>query len=80
MAATQQDIRRWLADGKAKGATHVIVACDTFGWSDYPIFVMPEQDAKAKSLNLGDMRKLQEVYNLSLDFEVQLRAPRSFNY
>jgi hypothetical protein len=38
MAATKQDIIGWLDRGKAQGATHVIVVCDTFDWDDYPVF------------------------------------------
>lgn len=82
MATTQTDIREWLARGKEKGATHVIVACDTFDWSDYPVFVMPGQDARAvaKKYDGTNMQKLMEVYNLSQDIEAQINQRRSFNY
>ena len=80
MAATKADIRSWLDEGRKKCATHVVVACDTFDWSDYPVFVMPGEDAKKKASNLGEMQRLMEVYNLALDLESQLGEHRAFNY
>ena len=46
MATTKQVIRRWLKEAKAKGATHMIVVCDTFDHEDYPVFVMPGDNAR----------------------------------
>lgn len=82
MPTTQQDIRSWLERGKDKGATHVLVVCDTFDWSDYPVFVMPGQDARklADENNGPNMTKLMEVYNLGKDWDEQLGQMRSFNY
>ena len=82
MAVTKQDIRDWLERAKAKGATHLIVACDTFDWDDYPVFVMPNEDArkKAEEHNGPNMTKLMEVYKLDMDWDQQLNQHRSFNY
>jgi hypothetical protein len=80
MATTSSDIRRWLEEGKKTGATHVIVATDTYDWSDYPIFVKPYEDARERSEALGEMQRLTEVYDLSKDFEAQLCAPRAMNF
>ena len=46
MPTTQKDIRGWLHRGKEKGATHVLVVCDTFDHSDYPVFVMLGQNVR----------------------------------
>lgn len=82
MTTTRDDIRGWLERGKRMGATHVIVVCDTYDWSDYPVFVMPDEDArkKADENNGPNMTKLMEVYNLGKDWDVQLAQYRSFNY
>lgn len=82
MATTRDDIRGWLHRGKEKGATHMLVVCDAFDYGDYPVFVMPGQDAKkvADENNGPNMTKLMEVYKLSEDWERQLNALRSFNY
>lgn len=43
MSCTQEEIRAWLLEGKAQGATHTIIVCDTFDYEDYPVHVMPER-------------------------------------
>ncbi len=80
MATTKEDISRWFDDGVEKGATHLIVVCDTFDYGDYPKYVMPGEDAKEKASNLGSMQSLMEVYNLSMDKDTQLKTHRAFNY
>lgn len=79
---TQNDIRGWLARAAEKGATHMIVACDTFDWEDYPVFVLPGEDARtvAKQHDGPNMSKLMEVYHMGMDLEAQVSAGRSFNY
>lgn len=82
MPATREDIIRWLHRGQEKGATHMLVVCDTFDWSDFPVYVMPGQDARkeADSRNGPNMTKLMEVYKLSDDWQTQLDQHRCFNY
>ncbi|MBI4450107.1 hypothetical protein HY634_03545 [Candidatus Uhrbacteria bacterium] len=81
MATTQEEIRGWLREGKDKGATHVIVACDEFDGEDYPVFVMPGEDVaqRAAALDGPNMQKVMEVYDLSLDLEMQLREERAYH-
>ena len=74
MAATREEIHTWLLHGKRDGATHVIIACDTFSWEDYPLFVKPEhqvQEIVAK-LDGKNMQRVMEVYDLALDIDAQL--------
>mgnify|MGYP001616146981 CR=1 FL=1 len=82
MPTTREDIIGWLHRGHEKGATHMLIVCDTFDWSDYPIFVMPGQDARklADANNGPNMTKLMEIYKLSMDWASQLNERRSFNY
>jgi hypothetical protein len=81
MSTTKRQIRDWLLSGRMKGATHVIVVCDTFDWEDYPVNVLPGQDVRevAKQYD-GDMQLVMEVYNLSLSIEDQLAELRSMHY
>ena len=74
MATTQDDIRGWLMRGKRDGATHVIIATDTFGWTDYPVYVQPDEDVTTRLARVQgqDMIKVMEVYNLALPLEAQL--------
>ena len=82
MAASMQDIRGWLAHGKAQGATHVVVVCDTFDHDDYPVFVMPGENVRKRTeeYNSKNMQRVMEVYSLALDIESQLGKHRAFHY
>lgn len=77
---TKDEIRAWVLEGKAQGATHTIIACDTFDHEDYPVHVMPGEDARARVDSLGDMQRVMEVYSHSLDLEKQLEERRSQHY
>jgi hypothetical protein len=79
---TREQISGWLQEAKAKGATHMLVVCDTFDHSDYPVSVMPGDDVrvKAEANNGPNMTRLMEVYNLAGDLEAQLSERRSFNF
>lgn len=82
MAATKEDIEGWIKQGQAEGATHLIVVCDTFDYDDYPVFVMPGQDARKEyeSRNGKNMQRVMEVYNLSKDIEDQLKQYRAMEF
>jgi hypothetical protein len=82
MGTTQSEIRTWLERAKARGATHVIVVCDTFDHEDYPVEVMSGEDVKQKydDYNGKDMNRVMEVYNLGLDIESQLSEYRAFHF
>lgn len=81
MAATKEEIREWLNEGIKKGATHVIVVCDTWDWEDYPVYVMPEEDVRNKERSyMGGDTKIMEIYNLKMSLEVQLNQVKAFNY
>lgn len=79
---SQREIRRWLREGKADGATHTLIVCDTFDHSDYPrhIKVTSEEAARAAAQNNGAMQRLMEVYSHALDHESQLAEHRSYHY
>jgi hypothetical protein len=78
MGTSKDDIRIWFKEGTFRGATHLIVVCDTYDWEDYPVYVMPEQDVREEESNYDDknMQKIMEVYNLSMDMEKQINGDR----
>ena len=82
MATSQEDIKRWLETAKEKGATHVVVVCDTFDWSNYPVYVMPGRDARAiaDANNGPNMTMLMEVYNMAIPIAEQMAQRRAFNF
>jgi hypothetical protein len=81
MSTTKYDIRTWLNRAKEKDAEFLIVVCDTYDWSDYPVYVTAEQFAERyNELNGKNMQEIMEVYDLSLDWEMQLNERRAFHY
>lgn len=82
MSTTKDDIKLWIKEGQDKGATHMIVVCDTYDWDDYPVYVMPGQDARAEfnNRNGSNMQKVMEVYNLTKDIDKQLDQHRAMEF
>ena len=82
MPTTKEDIRRMLQRGTLKGATHVIIVCDTFDHGDFPVLVMPGEDARkiADERDAQPMERVMEVYNMSLDLEEQINERRARNF
>ena len=82
MAASRQTIEKWFKAGLEQSAGHMIVVCDTYDWTDYPVYVSQGQDPKVivEYCKRAGMQKIMEVYNLSMDMETQLNQYRAFNY
>ena len=80
--ASRKDIEDYLERAKEKGATHLIVGRDTFSNDNYPVFVMPGQDAKEKwdEMIQQNYTSVNEVYNMSKDLESQLNEERAMNF
>jgi hypothetical protein len=66
--------------GEKMGATHMIVAWDSFDDSNYPIYVMPGENPRNKTPKNGD--SVDECYRYSLGWEYQAeeRRARHFEY
>ena len=78
MSTTRADLSRWFDAGVEQGATHMIVVCDTFDWSDYPVYVAKNENVREKARE--NMQKVMEVYSLTKDKTAQLGEHRAFNY
>lgn len=76
---SKADIRRWLGEAETKRASHMLVICDTFDWSDYPVYVFSAEEAATLAETPGEMQKIMEIYSLSLDLESQLNEHRARN-
>lgn len=81
MTATRDDIHRWLDEGIRMGATHVIVACDTFDRDNYPVYVKSGQSVVAEVTRVRgeSMQEVDEVYDLSRALKPQLEEGRAFH-
>ena len=82
MRTTREVIKGWLERAKEQKATHLIVVCDTFDHEDYPVFVLPDQDARVRyeEYNGKNMQRVMEVYNLSKPLDEQLARFRCFEF
>lgn len=82
MPTTRDDIRRWLGTAREQKTTHLIVVCDTFDHEDYPVYVLPGEDVRARydEYNGKDMQRVMEVYNLSKPLEEQLARYICFEF
>jgi hypothetical protein len=67
MGTSKAELRNWVQAGQKKGATHVVIVCDTYDWEDYPIYVMPEEDVSlVVTAHSGkNMQTVVEVYSLT---------------
>lgn len=76
---TKNTIHEWLQIGISKNATHLIIACDTFSYEDYPVYIDKKENVQEKynEINASSMQKVMEVYNLSWPLEPQLKADRA---
>lgn len=72
MAASYQQIRGWFYEGVAGGNSHMIVAVDSFDYSDYPIYVKPGKNPHDAVPTNGD--RVMECYRLSLGWEAQSKG------
>lgn len=75
MAYGLSDIKAAWDRGVQQGASHVIIMCDTFDWTDYPVFVMPGEDPRDVAAKNGD--RVMECYRLSLGWDIQSRERRA---
>ena len=76
---TQEDVRRWLKEAQERKAKFMIVVVDTFDYEDYPVFCLTEEECNEKYHNPGQMQRIMEVYDLSLDIEKQINEVRAFH-
>jgi len=81
MGTTRNDIKNWLEACDTETVSHVLIACDTFDHSDYPVEVKKDEDLqkKIREYQSQSMQKIMEVYDLSMDIEKQIDEDRSWN-
>lgn len=81
---TQETIRAWIEAARTQGATHLIVACDTFDLDDFPVPVLPGEDVLAKWAeyqNSERMLRVMECYSFVCghSIESQLAEARAWH-
>jgi len=84
MAASSEDIERWIKEARRMGATHIISVCDTFDYDDYPVFVMPSDNLEEKMQHYQNTKGLLlineviEIVKLSKNKKVQESTKNNF--
>lgn len=79
---TPSKIKSWLELGIAQGYTHMLVVCDEFDNEDFPVYVPENRFVKQMESEEGSkpMQRVMEVYNLSMDLDMQLKSGKAFFY
>ena len=81
MAATKADLRAWFQHGlrMEPKPTRMVIVCDTFDWEDYPVYVVNHELVRLTLSEPGDMKKVMEVYDLTMDMESQMAEHRAWH-
>ena len=74
----QFTIKTWFEEGQKSGCTHMVVATDTFDWSDYPVYTNDPQ-GEVDRLRAAPMSKVMEIYDLREDMKSQLNKSRCWS-
>lgn len=63
---TKTVFEKWRKEGIKKKAAFMIVVCDTFDHSDYPVYVMPGEDLQKaqKKYDGNNMQRIMETVDL----------------
>jgi len=54
------------------------VICDTFDYSDYPVYFKNRHNMMVVEMNPGNMQRVMETYNLKADMFEQLSKDRNW--
>ena len=75
---TREEISGWFDQAIALEHQFMVVVCDTFDHSDYPVFCKTEDDARATVKEPGSMQRVMEVYDLRQDKSEQMNERRAW--
>ena len=81
-AASKDDIKRWFQEGVKDNQDRMIVVCDTYDWSDFPVYTKGLKEFTKRYLEIvsKDMNKVMEVYDLKMSLDFQMDEHRAFHY
>jgi hypothetical protein len=80
-AATRQEISEWFDLGRNANTRpkYMLVICDTYDHDDYPSYFTTRESALDKIANPGNMQRVMEVYDLTLNKDEQLDLFRAWS-
>jgi len=61
-------LKSWTEEGRDRGASNLIVVCDSFSYEYYPVYVMPGEDVTKKRLEFDekDMQRVMDVVSIGI--------------
>lgn len=81
LTASAADITSWIAAGRARGASHLIIGLDPMDYENFPVYVARDQDVHVAERELrATGNRVDEVYWLDGDTDAQFKQNRSFTY
>lgn len=73
---TREEISDWFDRGQKDGWDYMVVVCDKWDYSDYPVYCSTKKAAQNKWDNPGEMQRAMECYNLKGNKQAQLNQRR----
>ena len=66
MAATREDVNRWIDYAKKEGYPFIISVCDTYDYDDYPIYCKNSEEVfkQWNNHNGQNMQKVNEIIRI----------------
>ena len=74
------EIKAAYDEGERQGASHMIVAWDSFAGDNYPIYVMPGEDPLKHAPKAGSMDRVDECYRYALGWPRQSAEFRALHW
>lgn len=77
-AASLSTIKRWFFEGGEYHQRYMIVWCDDFDMSDYPVYYKDEVSAQKALDHPESMQRAMECYDLKADMDTQMNMRRAW--
>ncbi len=80
MAATRQDVDRWIAKAKEDKMKFIISVCDTWDYDDYPVYCQDEKELSESILKYNgvNMQRINEVIKIDDNKVIENLSPHIF--
>lgn len=69
MAATREDVDRWIELAKEEKYGYIISVCDTFDWDDYPVLCKTKEEVldQYPKYHGTNMQRVNEIIRINPD-------------
>ena len=81
-SVSKSDIKRWFKEGIEDNQDHMMVVCDTYDWSHFPVYTkgLEEFTKRHSEIISKNMNEVMEVYDLKSTLDFQMKEHRAFHY